>query len=106
MHQNSNFEKKLCYFLQIIFTRMHKNSNKKKYIFFFINVIHTHAPEFKGAPSVESKAVPNSAKKADVHVALEIFLPNRINARNGTNFTFKYNRNALLEAVVVSNPTD
>ena len=85
---------------------MHKKSNKKKYIFFFINNIHTHAPEFKGAPSVESKAVPNSAKKADVHVALEIFLPNRINARNGTNFTFKYNRNALLEAVVVSNPID
>ena len=85
---------------------MHQNSIKKKIVLFFINNIHMHAPEFKGAPSVESKAVPNSAKKADVHVALEIFLPNKINARNGTNFTFKYNRKALLEAVVVSNPID
>ena len=33
-----------------------------------------------------------------------IFRPNRANAKNGTNFTFRYNKKALFDALVVSIP--
>ena len=43
-------------------------------------------------------------RRAEPQVVNEIFLLNNIAARNGTNFTFKYSRNALFDAVVVSSP--
>ena len=50
--------------------------------------------------------VPDNANNADIHVLAEMVLPSSKQARNGTIFTFKYRRNALLDAVVDSNPMD
>ena len=41
---------------------------------------------------------------ADIHVGVDILRPNRKRAKNGTNFTFKYNRKPERCAVVVDNP--
>ena len=56
------------------------------------------------SPSKANIAVPTNAAKADIHVGIEICLPNNTLAKKGTNFTFKYNKNPDRCAVVVPNP--
>jgi hypothetical protein len=68
--------------------------------------IHHKSPTVTGPPSVDNKQVPVNARKADAHDKAGIVLPRSSQARNGTNFTFKYSRKALRDAVVVSRPID
>lgn len=66
---------------------------------------HQKSPRLRGFKASDDKStVPEKANKADVKVDAEIDLPRSRYAKNGTNLTFKYRRNALLDAVVVSRP--
>lgn len=66
--------------------------------------IHHKSPMTIGPPSVLNRAVPLTARKAEIQVCRAIFLLKNTAARKGTNLTFKYNKKALFEAVVVSRP--
>lgn len=53
------------------------------------------SPTLGGVPSEESSTVPTKARSALTQVGMEILLPSSTNAKNGTNLTLRYSKNAL-----------
>lgn len=53
------------------------------------------SPTFGGVPSEESSTVPIKARNALTQVGMEILRPSSANAKNGTNLTLRYSKNAL-----------